>query len=248
MTKMIDARMQTGLAPELFQRLVAGNPPRIGEGNIVYSGAVRMSWPSLSKPTVMKGQEGKATPKHRASGLWPHKNIDVITGAVRAAIRLHYPNVTDPAVMMNPRDKNHPLKDQGLKVSVNDGGFDAINKSTGGYVPGLPFCTATSTKQVPCLRRVGGKVIITLPEEIDREFYAGCWVDLKLAILKSTSTGNPGVYFGLQGMMKLADDTAFGGGGNAATAEDFAGAVAIEDPNVNQIMQSSQGAASNDWG
>ena len=243
---MIDPKMQTGLAPELFERLVTGNPPRVGEGNIVYTGAVRLSGPSLAKPA--KPQKPGDTPKYQAAGLWPHKNIGVIMDALRAAVRQHYPNVTDPSLFLNPRDKNHPIKDQGLKVSAADGGYDPINKTTGGYVPGLPFFNAKSTQQVPCIRRVGGRDIITLPEELEKEFYAGCWVNVKLAILKSTNAGNPGVFFGLQGMFKLADDTRFGGGGNSATAEDFAGAVAIEDPNANQIMQSTQAAAGNDWG
>ncbi len=246
---MIDPKMQTGLAPELFERLVASNPPRVGEGGVIYTGAVRLSWPSLAKPTVMKGMEGKAEPKYSVSGLWPHKNIGPIMEVLRAAVRQHYPNVTDPSVLLNPRDKNHPIKDQGLKVSTADGGFDPVGKSTGGYVPGLPFFTAKSKLQVPCIRRVGGRDVVTLPEELEREFYAGCWISAKLLVLKSGSSGNPGVFFGLQGLFKLADDTRFGGGGgNSATAEDFSGAVVVEDPNANQIMQSTQAAAGNDWG
>lgn len=245
---MIDQRMMTGLAPELFQRLVTGNPPRVGEGGVVYTGAVRLSWPSLAKPTAGKNPKPGDVPKYQAAGLWPHKNIGPIMEALRAAVRLHYPNVTDPSLFLNPRDKNHPIKDQGLKVAMADGGFDAINKSSNGYVTGLPFFNAKSTQQIPCYHRVGGRNVLALPEELEKLFYGGCWVDAKLLILKSTNSGNPGVFFGLQGLFKLADDTRLGGGGNSATADDFAGAVAIEDPNHNQIIQSTQAAAENDWG
>lgn len=248
MSNEIDPRMQIGLAPELYARLINGNPPRVGEGGQVFSGAVRLSWPSLSKPTVMKGQEGKATPKYQASGLFTHKNVSVIMDALKASIRMHYPTVTDPSIMLNPREKNHPMKDQGLKVSMADGGYEVIKKSTAGYVTGFPFITAKSTQSIPCFHNVGGRVAAVLPEEIDKVLYAGCWVTMKMTIIKSTSPGNPGVFFGLQSVMKLADDKAFGGGGAGnGTAEDFAETVSIEDPNANAIMQSS-GLSQTDWG
>jgi hypothetical protein len=246
MSLQIDPKMQIGLVPELYERLITGNPPRIGEGGLVFTGAVRLSWPSLDKPTVMKGQEGKATPKYQASGLFTHKNVGVIMEALKAAVRLHYPAVSDPSVMLNPRDKNHPMKDQGLKINVSDGGFEPVKATVGGYVLGFPFVTAKSTKAVPCFHNVGGRVVAVLPEELTKVLYAGCWVTMKLAIIKSTSPGNPGVFFGLQSIMKLADDTAFGGGGGGGTAEDFEGTVAIEDPNANTIMQNAS-LAQNDW-
>lgn len=244
MSNQIDPRMQIGLVPELYDRLIAGNPPRIGEGGQVFSGAVRLSWPSLSKPA--KPMTAGATPKYQASGLFTHKNISVIMEALKAAVRMHYPSVSDPSVMLNPRDKNHPMKDQGLKVAVADGGFEPIKKTVAGYVPGFPFLTAKSTQAVPCFHNVGGRVVAVLPEELDKVLYAGCWVTMKLAIIKSTSAGNPGVFFGLQSIMKLADDKPFGGAGGGGTPEDFAGSVAIEDPNANVIMQNA-GLAQNDW-
>jgi hypothetical protein len=243
---MLDPRMNTDLAPELFDRLVNGNPPRAGEGNIVYSGAVRLSWPSLSKPA--KVQKPGDTPKYQVAGLWPRKNIAPVMEALRAGVKSAYPNVSDPSVFLNPRDKNHPVKDQGMKVSTADGGYDPVGRSTSGYVPGFLFFNAKSTRQVPCIYRTGGRDVVALPEEIDKLFYPGCWVDVKLAILKSTNTGNPGLYFGLQGLFKLADDTQLGGVGGGASVEDFAGAVLIEDPNANQIIQSTHSASANEWG
>jgi len=246
MTNQIDPRMQIGLVPELYNRLIEGNPPSVGEGGVLFSGAVRLSWPSLSKPKVaMAGSTGK--PKFQATGLYTHKNINVIMEALKASIKLHYPTVSDPSVLLNPLGKNSAVRDQALKVSVADGGQEAIKGTTSGYVPGLPFFTAKSLNAVPCFHNSGGRVAAVLPEEIDRILYAGCWVTMKLVLIKSTSTGNPGVYFGLQSVMKLADDKAFGSAGGGGSPDDFATAVSIEDPNANQIIQNTN-IAQNDWG
>lgn len=243
----IDPRFLSDLPASSYERMLAAYPPRVGEGGLVYSGAVRLSWPSLTKPTVMKGMEGKATPKYQASGLFTHRNLQVLTEAVRAAIRLHYPNVTDPSALMNPRDKNAPLKDQGQKVSVNEGGFEAIKGTTAGYVPGFLFLTAKSTQRVHYYHIVQARRVAVLPEEVEAVLYAGCWVDLELTLIKSTSTGNPGVFFGLQGVSKIVDDRKFGGGGNGSgNPEAFGSVVEIENPHAIGIVQSSP-VAQNDW-
>lgn len=238
-----DPRMQSGLAPELFAKLVTGNPPRIGEDGSIFTGATRLSWPALSKPA--KPQNPGQVGKYQANFLWPHKGIGMVMQALQAAVRQHYPSVPDPNIFLDPRNKNHPVKDQGLRVAVADGGMDPIKKTVAGYVPGLPFATAKSVQAVGCMRFLNGKPTAMLPDDIDKMLYAGCWVTAKFVIIKSTAAGNPGVFFGLQSVLKLADDTKFGGSGSA-NPEDFQGAVAIEDPNANQIMQST-GAAANDW-
>lgn len=245
MTNMMDPRMMSGLAPELFERVVKGNPPRILEGGMISTGAVRLSWPSLSKPAKVRNPGDK--PKYQAAGLFPHNNVGPIMEALRAAVRAAYPSLQDPNVLLNPRDKNHPMKDQGLKVNVADGGLNPMEKSMGGYVPGLPFFNAKSMRPIVCIRRVAGREVVVVGEDVDTHFYAGCWVDAKLLILKSTAAGNPGVFWGLQGLFKLADDTRFEGSGGGASPEDFASAVSIEDPNENQIMQSSAAQTTN-WG
>jgi hypothetical protein len=241
--KMIDERMHTGLTPETFKRLIDLNPPRQGEGGMVFSGAVRLSWPYLAAPQAPKaGNKGK--PKYSGSFLLYHKNLGVLADAVKAAIKQHYPNVSDPKVFMDPKNKNAPFKDQGLKVSTAEGGLDPIGRTTAGYVPGCYFMTAKSVQPVPCFARRDGRTQVILPAEIESVFYPGAWVDVKLTLIKSTDNGNPGVFFGLQSVMKLADDTRFGGG-SSGRAEDFDSATPIEDPNA--IVGSTGTVAEADW-
>lgn len=242
---MIDQRFQSELPASSYERMLQAYPPRMGEGGRLFSGAVRLSWPHLAKPTVMKGMEGKATPKYQASGLWTHKNLGVVREAVKSSIRLHYPNITDPAVLMKPDDKNAALKDQAQKVSTADGGMEAIKGTIAGYVPSYPFFTAKSTIMVPYYHVVGGRRVIVLPEEIEKVLYAGCWVDMELSLIKSTSSGNPGVFFGLQGISKIVDDKKFGGAGAGTAPEAFGEVVEIENPNA---IIPGNAVAGNDWG
>lgn len=248
MSLVIPPNYKTNIAPELLQKLHDGNRPRVdASGVVIFTGAVRASWPNLSKPgkALNPGQK----PKFQISGLFLHKNISPIMDAILAAVRLHYPTLPDPRVFLDPGNKNSPVKDQGLKVNVADGGREQIKASTAGYIPGLPFVSGKSDPDRPptCMRMLGGRPTLIPQDEADKVIYPGCWVDIKFRIFKSTSAQNPGVFLGLQGVMKLADDTAFGGGGGGASAEDFAGATAIEDPNVNEIAHQAAGASS-DWG
>lgn len=244
---IIDPKFQSNLSPELLTRLLQGNQPRITAEGALRTGAVRLSWPSLAKAKLSKTAKAGDKPKYQASGLFVHKNIGVIMEALKSAVRRDYPNVSDPSVLLDPKNKNSAVKDQGLKVSVKDGGFDPIGKTLAGYVTGFPFCSGKSERAVHCFHRKDGRVVALLPDEIEAVLYAGAWVDIEYKLIKSTSAGNPGVFFGLQSVMKLGDDTPFGSGGSASTAEDWGESVAIEDPNANQIMQNS-GVEQNDWG
>lgn len=248
MSIVIDPRMNTRLTEAQINHLVNGNPPKIAEDGMVYTGAVRLSFPKLAKPETMKNAGPGAVPKYQATGLFVHKNIGVIMQALSATVRQHYPNISDPKVLLDPFNKNSAVKDQALKVSVNDGGRDAINKTLAGYVPGLPFVSGKSEKAVPCFHFVQGRLVAVLPEELDKVLYGGCWASIKFKIIKSGNAGNPGVFFGLQGLTKLADDIQFGGAGGNARAEDFEGAVAIEDPNANSGVVPGSTVEGNDWG
>lgn len=249
----IDPRFQSGLTPEQYTKLIESNPPHVGEGGMFFTGAVRLSYPHLKEPTSYKG----GAPKYQASGLFTHNHMKPLVEYLKAAARRFYPDVTDPGVFINPRAKDGALRDQGNKVNVKDGGHNAIDKTLGGYVPGFMFIAPKSGKAVPCFHFMRGKIVAALPEEIEQIMYPGCWVSMKLNAFKSSASGNPGPVLGLQGLTKLADDRSFEGGGGGASAEDFSGAVAIEDPNANGVVPSdgkdysgadTGAAADYDWG
>lgn len=233
------------LSEQQLTALCAKRPVRVVEGGAVMTGPVRLSFPSLAqKAKPVPGMAG--VPKYQAALLFPHNNIKPMIDALRAKIKEYYSTVTDPGVMLDKYNKAGPVRDQALKVSMADGGRDATRATTTGYTAGLPFVNPKSGNAVPCYHVVRGVWVPALPEEIERIFYAGCWVDAKLVIIKSSTAASPGVSFGLQGVWKLADDNGFGGSGAAATeggsAED---AFAAEDPNT--IMQPNDVPASDGW-
>ncbi len=247
MSVNLDARMLTRLTEAQLNQLFVGNPHKLIEGGIM-TGVARLSWPSLSKPA--KPQNPNQTPKYQVNLIFPG-SVGFLAAQVEAAIKQHYPTITDPKVLMDPKNKNHPLKDQGLKVNVADGGLEPIKQTTGGYIPGKFFITAKSNRQPGCFRTpiVNGRPTVVLPEEIEPLLYPGCWVVAKVVLLKSSAAGNPGVSWGLQSIMKVADDTPFGGGeggGTNASPDDFGGAAFIEDPNAI-LVPNSASAGGSSW-
>ncbi len=219
------------LSPEQIANMCAKRPVRVVEGGAIMTGPVRLSFPSLHKKSGIAG----GTPKYNAIGLFPHKNIGPLMQALTALIRQSYPTITDPSLLLNPLDKNHPVKDQALRVSTAEGGKNTMGKTTAGFVPGLPFINPKSGQAVPCYHVVGGQWKSIMPEEIEAVLPAGCWVDMKIGMGKSTAAANPGASLYLNGVWKLADDERLGGGGTSASAEeggDTSDIVAIEDPNA----------------
>ncbi len=221
-------RINSRLSADQIAKLANSNRPRVAENGAIFSGAVRLSFPNLDSPYKGKMSEKE---KFQLSGLWPHNAVKTLEDVLRTALQREYPNLTDPSIFMDRRSDKATIKDQGLCVNVKDGGYSPLKSTYGGYVPGFPWFRAKSGFAVPCFQFVAGKPTIVLPENIPEVFYSGCWVDVKLNLIKSTSSANPGVFFGLQGVVKLADDNTLGGG-SSASASDFAGAVVIEDPNA----------------
>ena len=223
------------LAPQQIAALCAKRPVRIAEGGMVMTGPVRLTFPSLAKkakPLTPGGAE-----KYQAALLFPHGNIGPLMQALRAKVKEHYPKVSDPGVLLDPKNKNSPVKDQGLKVSTADGGLEPVRKTTLGYKTGLPYVNAKSGNAIPCYRAVAGQWVQILPEELEKVMYGGCWVEAKLTMFPSSTSANPGVALGLQGLWLLADDNSFGGGGGASAGEggDASDVVSIEDPNSNIV-------------
>jgi hypothetical protein len=253
----IDPRFNTSLTPENFTLLHQKNPPVMAEGGAIMTGAVRLNWPSLSKPAKPQNPAQKA--KYQASGLFYHQNIGLVQKWLEAAVRQHYPSLPDPSIFLDPKNLNHPLKDQGLKVMPQDGGFRAMKGDPKkgvteiAHVPGYRMLTAKSNREVNGFRfdRAQGRVVTVLPHEQDDVFYPGCWVSMKLIPIKSTAAGNPGVSLGLQGIMFLAADTRLGSSGGPGSSEgDWTGAGVIEDPSEvgsQQQMLGTGASTGNGW-
>jgi hypothetical protein len=253
----IDPRFATSLTPENFTLLHQKNPPAMSDGGAVMTGAVRLNWPSLSKPA--KPQNPNQAAKYQASGLFAHQNIALIQQWLEAAVRQHYPSLPDPKVFLDPKNLNHPLKDQGLKVMPQDGGFRAMkgdpkkDVTEKAHVPGYRMITAKSNREVQAFQfdRAQGKVVSVPVHEQDEVFYPGCWVSMKLIAIKSTAAGNPGVSLGLQGIMFLAHDTRLGGSGGPGSSEsDWSGSAPIDDPNEvgsQQQMLGTGASTGNSW-
>lgn len=127
--------LNSRLTAEQHARLLHNRPVRVVEGGQIMSGPVRLSFPNLAKMHSINN--GK--PKYGASGLYYHTAIGPLHQALVAAVRRDYPNVTDPNILIDPKNKNHPLKDQGLKVSTADGGLDPMRGTLQGYRPGYPY-------------------------------------------------------------------------------------------------------------
>ena len=212
-------------------QLCAKRPIRMSEDGCIMTGPVRMSFPAVAEKVSYQG--GKA--KYQSALLFPHTNMNPFMEACRAKLRELYPKVPDPNIFLDRFNKDHPIRDQALKVNVAEGGRSATKATLAGYKAGFAFINPKSEKQQPKLFHVvRGQWVPVLPEEITKVFYAGCWVEAKVGMYKSIDA-NPGLALGLNALWKLADDNTFGGGGGNVSAEeggDAGDAFSAEDPNL----------------
>lgn len=213
------------LTQQQLEQLVSGNPPGEIDSGSLMSGVVRLAWPSLAAPSSVMGGE----PRYSITGLYPVTPIDTVTGLLKSALRNNYPTMPGLwAQCLDMDNRRSALKNQGMYVAPDAGGTSLNGKSYGGYIPGFAFFRARSGREVPCFRRRLGVVEQVPLEELEKEFYSGCWVNVLLSLIKSSSQANPGVFFALQGVMKLADDSRLGG--TSVSSASFANTTSIESP------------------
>ena len=103
-----------------------------------------------------------------------------------------------------------PFRDQREKAHQYDG-----------YVPGAVFLTASSQRRPPVVDINGAPIL-----EAGAKVYPGCWGLVTVHAYPFDQPMKKGVSFGLDSVMVVADDTAFGSGGGDPNT-DFAG-VSIE--------------------
>lgn len=112
------------------------------------------------------------------------------------------------------------IRDQGEWVSPANGGKNAQGKDYKGFVPGsgviLPTANRQPTLWVPPIVNGQATRFFGTPQEIAAEFYSGCWCLAFLNVYGSSVAANPGVFFGLEGLLKVLDDDKFDGGTSAA--------------------------------
>lgn len=236
-------RIGSRLTQAQIADMCAKRPPRVIDGGALMTGFARLSFPALhEKHSATQG----GVAKYGVTLLLPHDNVKLIGDWLAAAVRSMYPSVPDPSVMLDRFNKDHPLRDQALRVSTRDGGRNPLKDTTSGYVSGFPYMAPKSGRSVPCFVAMNGQWVAVLDgAEIQKHFYGGAWVEAKLVPIKSSASAKPGVSVGINGIWKLADDTPFGGGGGASAEEGGSAADAFDSiPDPNLISSSPSPAAS----
>lgn len=211
-TKEDYARMNTRQPLERIQTWVAKNPAKPTSSGTIRLPPARLSFANVGLPAedkVINGQLQKG--RYGAALLFP-------PGADLAAARDARMELIKTAFPKNPAGKglDDPIKDQGIRVAPDEGGENAQGKTSLGYVPGAFFISANANLDFPPgLNEMvdGVPTPCTGPrDELDRKFYSGCWVIPTVTVFHGKNPQNPNVFYGLAGVLKIADDNKFSGG------------------------------------
>lgn len=229
--------MKTRLSPEFLTQLGAANPcmefkDAAGRPNgNVRLPVARLSFANLARPgknNLDPSKEGK----YGANLLFlPNADLNAARQARARVLAEKFPN--------NPQGMGmkDPFRDQADRVAPAQGGRNPKGQSTSGYVPGSVFMAPTSNRPVqlfvPPIVNGIPTVFVGGEKEIEREFYSGCWVIAVINFYASTNAQNPGVFAGLQQLLKVADDNEFQGTSSVDPRTAFGGV------NISQDIQPS---------
>lgn len=227
-------KMGTRLTEQQILDFVAKNPARLtSEGNVILP-PCRLSFASLgtqkdkldTNGNKVLGPDGQPVKDGYGASLLliPQSDVAALVAQRAQKVREFFPN--------NPEGAGLPplFKNQSTKVAPADGGENRSGKTFTGYVPGWPFITANANNRPGLATIVNGvpTAFVGTDEQIDNEFYNGCWVIPSVNIFHGKNTRNPGAFPGLQQVLKFADDTPFGSAGDRkANVQEFGG-VAID--------------------
>lgn len=176
------------------------NPCRLLDSGNIRTCPVRLSFPYLFQKQEPMDPGGKA--KYAATLLFPFlADLEVLRDECSRVAKAKWPD----AFTKKGPTLTSPFRDQGDKEKFI------------GYVPGAIFITASSERRVPVVDT--GMVPIVDEEEV----YPGAWVIATLRAFAYDVKVKKGVSFGLQSIMKLANDTKLGGGG--FDEKDYGGVV-----------------------
>lgn len=205
---------------EFLQGIAQRNPAVLLPSGDVRLPPARLSYPHLAKKAVDK--ETKEETAYEA-------NLLFLPGADLMLLKQIRDKVLAEKFPKNPTGlgMRNPFRNQAEKVAPADGGANPTGSTQAGNVPGAPFIIPRSRKYRPhcyMLPIVNGVPTQCDEAKIEEVFYAGCWVLPTVNAYATFNGKNPGVFFGLQSLMKILDDDALGGdGGGAPNAAAYAG-------------------------
>ena len=202
---------------------------------------VRLSFPNIWRPDVVKGRQGEkeGKPTYNCNVLIPHADpqIALINKAIEDVVADKWKEKA-PLMLQEIRAKD--------RVPLHNGDFKA---DYDGYA-GMYFLTARSETKplivglVPWqvddngqpMRDAKGKLIPNELQETDGRPYGGCYVNLNIDIYAYTKPVN-GVTAGLKGIQFVGDGDAFAGGPPADPEEfDDLSAPAGAGPDLSSMM------------
>ncbi|MCA3186929.1 MAG: DUF2815 family protein [Cupriavidus sp.] len=205
--------MKTRHGADVIRALMEKNPATVLPSGDIRLPPARLSFPNLARPG--KNMSDPAQPgKYSVNLLFAEgADLSLLQAAREAALRDAFPNNPTGAGMRNP------FRNQAEKVSPAEGGLNPKGTSLSGFVPGQPFIAPGSRNYRPhcySLPIVNGVPTQVDEAQIESVFYPGCWVIAVVNAYASKNQVNPGVYFGLQSVLKIMDDESLGGGGGGA--------------------------------
>lgn len=195
----------TQMSDEWIKKALAKNPCVILSGGNVRTCPVRLSFPYLFTPQKPLDNDPNKKPKYQATLLFPvGADVKPLRAAIENALLEKWP---DPA---KAGSLHRPFRDQGEKTRFQ------------GYEEGAVFITVTGERKPPV-------VDTRLAPIVDENaIYPGVWAIVTVRPFVFDQKLKKGASFGLQSVMKIADDVAFGGAQSDPNV-DFEG-VSIEMP------------------
>lgn len=181
----------TNMTADWIQRNWAKMPCTLLPDGNIRTGPVRLSFPHLFKAQAPMEPGGKE--KYSATFLFPiGVDLSLLKDAAGDTAKERWPNALD---LIKSGQLHSPFRDQKDKLQFE------------GYVAGATFLTCTGERK-PLVTDTRGAPIVE-----ERLIYPGAWVLGIIRPFAFDAKMKKGISFGLQGVIKIADDKELGGGG-----------------------------------
>lgn len=172
----------------------------------VITGPVRLSYPRLFEPVAREGSSDK---KYSVLLLIPKTDKKTLKAIKKAQAE---------ALEIGIQSKFGGKEPKGLKYTLHDGDDSDVPEQQGHMI-----MSVSSSESYPpgLVDRQGNKLL-------DRsEIYPGVWAVVSISAFAYSNSGNKGISFGLNHVMKWRDDESFTGSSRAE--DDFADLIDAED-------------------